>query len=68
MGLESIAMDMWPAYIKATLDQIPVAKNKIEFDKFYVAKYLGGAVNQVRKQEHKALMEEGWEDLDGHQV
>ncbi len=64
-GLESIAMDMWPAYINATLDQIPEAKNKIAFDKFHVAKYLGGAVDQVRKQEHKALMREGWEDLKG---
>jgi len=64
-GLESIAMDMWPAYIKATLDQIPEAQNKIAFDKFHVAKYLGGAVDQVRKQEHKALMQEGWDDLKG---
>jgi len=63
--LESIAMDMWPAYIKATLDQIPEAKNKIAFDKFHVAKYLGGAVDQVRKQEHKALLGDGWEDLKG---
>ncbi len=25
----------------------------------------GGAVDQVRKQEHVALMREGWEDLKG---
>jgi len=64
-GLESIAMDMWPAYIKATLDQIPEAQSKIAFDKFHVAKYLGNAVDQVRKQEHKGLMKEGWDDLKG---
>ncbi len=64
-GLESIAMDMWPADIKATLEQIPEAQSKIAFDKFHVAKYLGGAVDQVRKQEHVALMREGWEDLKG---
>ncbi len=64
-GLESIAMDMWPAYIKATLDQIPEAQSKIAFDKFHVAKYLGSAVDQVRKQEHKGLMKEGWDDLKG---
>ena len=51
-GIESVAMDMWPAFIKATLEQIPEAKNKIAFDKFHVAKYLGGAVDHVRKQEH----------------
>ena len=48
--LESLAMDMWPAYINAPLDQIPEAERKIAFDKFHVAKYLGGAVDQVRKQ------------------
>jgi len=64
-GIESIAMDMWPAYITATLEQIPEAESKIAFDKFHVAKYLGGAVDQVRKQEHKALMGAGCDDLKG---
>lgn len=63
--IESVSMDMWPAYIRATLDNIPNARNKIAFDKFHVAKYLGEAVNTVRKQEHKALMKEGYEDLKG---
>jgi len=64
-GIESVSMDMWPAYIKATLDHIPDARSKIAFDKFHVAKYLGAAVDKVRKQEHRALMSEGWEDLKG---
>jgi len=64
-GIESIAMDMWPAYITATLEKIPEAESKIAFDKFHVAKYLGGAVDHVRKQEHKALMGEGCDDLKG---
>ena len=64
-GLESVSMDMWPAYITATRDQIPEAQSKIAFDKFHVAKYLGEAVDQVRKQEHKALMREGGEELKG---
>jgi hypothetical protein len=34
-------MDMWPAYIRATRDAIPDADEKIAFDKFHVAKYLG---------------------------
>lgn len=58
-GLKSVSMDMWPAYITATRDQIPEAQSKIAFYKFHVAKYLGKAVAQVRKQEHKALMREG---------
>ncbi len=64
-GIESIAMDMWPAYITATLEQIPEAESKIAFDKFHVAKYLGGAVDLVRKQEHKTLMGEGCYELKG---
>ncbi len=64
-GIESISMDMWHAYIKATLENIPDARAKIAFDKFHVAKYLGAAVDKVRKHEHKALMSEGWEDLKG---
>jgi transposase len=64
-GIASVAMDMWPAYITATLEHIPEAEHKIAFDKFHVAKYLGGAVDQVRKQEHQALMGEGCEDLKG---
>jgi len=64
-GIESISMDMWPAYMKSTLANIPDAKNKIAFDKFHIVKYLGDAVDAVRKQEHKALMKEGYEDLKG---
>jgi transposase len=40
-GLESITTDMWPAYIKAALGQIPEAQSKTTFDKFHLAKYLG---------------------------
>lgn len=64
-GLESVSMDMWPAYINATLEHIPEAEEKIAFDKFHVAKYLGEAVDKVRRQEHKALLAQGWEDLKG---
>jgi len=58
-------MDMWPTFINATLERIPDAQEKIAFDKFHVAKYLGEAVDKVRRQEHKALMSEGYEDLKG---
>lgn len=63
--IESVSMDMWPAFINATLESIPGAEDKIAFDKFHVAKYLGEAVDKVRRQEHKALMAEGYEDLKG---
>ena len=64
-AIESVSMDMWPAFINATLESIPGAEEKIAFDKFHVAKYLGEAVDKVRRQEHKALMAEGREDLKG---
>lgn len=54
-GIESVSMDMWPAYISATLACVPDAEKKIAFDRFHVAKYLGEAVDKVRRQEHKAL-------------
>ncbi len=64
-AIESVSMDMWPAFINATLESLPHAENKIAFDKFHVAKYLGDAVDKVRRQEHKALMAQGYEDLKG---
>ncbi|MCU7896498.1 MAG: ISL3 family transposase [Candidatus Thiodiazotropha sp. (ex Lucinoma aequizonata)] len=62
-AIESVSMEMWPAFINATLESLPGAEEKIAFDKFHVAKYLGEAVDKVRRQEHKALMSEGYEDL-----
>jgi len=64
-AIETVSMDMWPAFINATLASVPGAQEKIAFDKFHVAKYLGEAVDKVRRQEHKALMSEGYEDLKG---
>lgn len=65
VAIESVSMDMWPAFINATLESLPGAKEKIAFDKFHIAKYLGEAVDKVRRQEHKALMVEGYDDLKG---
>jgi transposase len=64
-AIESISMDMWQAYISATLDSIPGADTKIAFDKFHIAKYLGDAVDKVRRQEHKALLQLGDDMLKG---
>jgi len=65
VGLESISMDMWPAYITATLAAIPGAEQKIAFDKFHVAKHLGEAVDKVRRREHRELLKVGIEILKG---
>ncbi|MGB1271891.1 MAG: ISL3 family transposase [Endozoicomonas sp.] len=63
--LESVSMDMWPAFINTTLDRVPDAGRKIAFDKFHIAKALGEAVDKVRRQEHKVLAAEGHSILTG---
>lgn len=62
-AIESVSMDMWPAFIHATRAALPDADSKISFDKFHVASYLGDAVDKVRRAEHKALRAQGRDDL-----
>lgn len=64
-AIESVSMDMLPVFINAALESLPEAEEKNAFDKFHVAKHLGEAVDKVCRQEHKALMSEGYEDLKG---
>ena len=64
-GIDSVSMDMWPAYIKATRDALTDADSKIAFDRFHVAQYLGKAVDQVRRQEHRQLIKQGDERMKG---
>ncbi|MDZ7661053.1 ISL3 family transposase [Thiohalophilus sp.] len=63
--IQSISMDMWPAYIRATLEHIPDAEDKIAFDKFHVNQHLNQAVDAVRKQEHRQRMKQGDATLKG---
>ena len=64
-AIKSVSMDMWPAYISATLANIPDAISKIAFDKFHVAKYLGEAVDKVRRTEHRLMQTEGCDIMKG---
>ena len=57
--IESVAMDMWGPYITDTLAALPDADTKIAFDKFHVAMHLGKAVDQVRRDESRALFSAG---------
>ena len=56
-------MDMWPAYMSAARLCLPQAD--IVHDKFHVSKYLGEAVDAVRKQEHRKLSQAGTSPLTG---
>ena len=59
--VEAVAMDMWPAFMSATRECLPQAD--IVHDRFHVAKYLGNAVDTVRKQEHSSLSKAGTSPL-----
>ena len=58
-GIEAVAMDMWPAYISATLSELPGATDKIVFDRFHVMKMMNEALDKVRRQEAERLRRRG---------
>lgn len=62
-GISAVAMDMWDAFITSTMKHAPQAD--IVHDKFHISKYLGEAVDKVRRAEHKAFMKDGDEKLKG---
>lgn len=62
-GVKAVAMDMWPAFMSAAKACIP--QTDIVHDRFHVAKYLGDAVDAVRKQEHRSLLQAGGSPLTG---
>lgn len=62
-SVKAVAMDMWPAFMGAARACIPQAD--IVHDRFHVAKYLGDAVDAVRRQEHRSLMRTGDSPLTG---
>lgn len=57
-ALQAVAMDMWPAYIRATVDGLPEGDTKIVFDRFHIMREMTRAVDTVRKQEHRTLLRE----------
>ena len=63
VSVKAVAMDMWPAFMSATRQCLPQAD--IVHDKFHVSKYLGEAVDTVRKQEHRRLSQVGTSPLTG---
>jgi transposase len=64
-GIEAVAMDMWEPYVKATIENVPLAADKIVFDRFHIMQHLNEAVDKVRRQEHRELSAEGCELLKG---
>ena len=62
-SVEAVAVDMWEPFIQSIAQEVPEAD--IVHDKFHVSKYLGEAVDKVRRQEHKELLAQGDETLKG---
>jgi transposase len=62
-GIEAVAMDMWEPYVQATLEALPLAQEKIVFDRFHIMQHMTKAVDQVRKTENRQLSSEGDERL-----
>jgi len=62
-GVKAVAMDMWAAFENAVRSLLPQAD--IVYDKFHISGYLNKAVDDVRKQEHRQLMEKGDDTLKG---
>jgi transposase len=61
--VEAVAVDMWEPFIQSIEKELPDAD--IVHDRFHVSKYLGEAVDKVRRAEHKQLLAEGDETLKG---
>lgn len=61
--VEAVAIDMSAAFAEAARLAVPQAA--IVYDKFHVAKHLNEAVDKVRREEHRRLLEKGDDSLTG---
>ena len=64
-SIQAVAMDMWDPYVASVRTHLEDGEGKIVYDKFHVAKHLGEAVDQVRRQEHRTLRAAGDDRLTG---
>jgi transposase len=62
-GVFAAAMDMWPAYRNAVNEVMPFTE--IVHDRFHVSKHLNEAVDKVRRQENRQMIQQGEETLKG---
>lgn len=63
--IEAMAMDMSKAYIAAATECLPAPERAIVFDRFHVMKAMNEALDQVRREENKALLRDGDRRLVG---
>jgi transposase len=61
--IKAVGLDMWEAFMNSSREHAPQAE--LVHDKFHVAKYLGKAVDDVRKKENRELGRRGFDGLKG---
>jgi transposase len=59
--IKVICSDMWQPYLKVIKKKLPDALNVL--DRFHIAKKLGEAVDQVRREEVKSLAKDGYDPI-----
>jgi transposase len=64
-GIQAVAMDMWDPYIASTKAHVPNGEKKIVFDRFHIMQHMNEAVDAVRKEENRLLMEDDFDILKG---
>lgn len=64
-GIEAVAMDMAGGYINAVSGSLPGGREKIVFDRYHIMKLMNEAVDRVRREEHKRLIDNGSSILAG---
>jgi transposase len=61
--IEAVAVDMWAAFANSV--EANACQAEIVHDRFHISKHLNEAVDKVRRQEHKVLMQADDERLKG---
>lgn len=61
--IKAVSLDMWPGFINATEKMVPDAD--IVFDKFHISKHFNEAVDDVRREEQKRLLQADDDSLTG---
>jgi len=63
--IKSIAVDMWDPYLASIRKHVPDADEKVVFDRYHLMTHMGKAVDEVRKAEHRELVQNDDERLKG---
>ena len=61
-GVQAVSMDMWKPFMEAWRE---VSNAPVVHDKFHISKYLGEAVDLVRRKENRTLLKDGDDLLKG---